>query len=57
VVTKRYDAREWTLEEAQLAAPPKQWLSVERWRREKPTGGYTLVCAHAGGLQKEVSGE
>ncbi|KAL1404898.1 hypothetical protein Q8F55_008509 [Vanrija albida] len=52
-VRDRYDAKLWDLEEAAAVAPPKQWLSVERWRRIKPVGGYTLVCAHAGGLQKE----
>lgn len=52
---KRYDAKEWSLEEARAAQPCKQWISVERWRRETPLGGYTLVCNHASGLQKEVS--
>lgn len=55
LVRDRYDAHAWSLEEAQAAAPPKQWISVERWAREGPVGGYTLVCTHAGGLQKEVS--
>lgn len=55
-VRGRYDAKVWDLEEAAAAAPPKQWISVERWRRLKPVGGYTMVFAHAGGFQKEVSG-
>jgi hypothetical protein len=54
-VRGRYDAKYWSIEEAQAKRPPKQWVSMERWRRIEPTGGYTLLCAHAGGLQKEVS--
>jgi len=55
VVQKRYDAREWTLDEAREARPLKQWLGVERWRRTSASGaGYTIVCTHAGGLIKEV---
>lgn len=56
LVRERYDAKDWSLDEAKAANPRKQWLSVERWTRDEPTeGGYTLVCCHAGGLQKEVS--
>lgn len=55
LVRGRYDSHAWSLEEAKEAAPPRQWISVERWARKEPVGGYTLVCTHAGGLQKEVS--
>ncbi|EKC98389.1 hypothetical protein A1Q2_07403 [Trichosporon asahii var. asahii CBS 8904] len=53
LVRGRYDSHAWSLEEAKEAAPPRQWISVERWARKEPVGGYTLVCTHAGGLQKE----
>lgn len=55
-VKLREDAYEWTIEEAKAQAPKKgQWLCVERWRRDKPVGGATLVVTHANGLIKEVS--
>ncbi|KAL1412834.1 hypothetical protein Q8F55_000583 [Vanrija albida] len=49
----RTDATQWSLDEAKAAAPPGLWLAAERWRRDKPTGGVTLVCTHANGLHKE----
>lgn len=55
-ITRRFAAQEWDLEEARDSKQPAQWLSSERWRRDKPVpGGVTLVFAHANGLQKEVS--
>lgn len=54
------EATQWKPEEigqAQKVAGAGQWLSIERWRRLEPVeGGVTLVCAHANGLNKEVSG-
>lgn len=53
------EARQWKpeeIEEAKAQGGPVQWLSIERWRREKPVeGGVTLVFCHANGLNKEVS--
>lgn len=53
-VKQRYAAKHWSVEEAKAASPPGLWLAVERWKRDKPTGGHTLVLTHANGLQKEV---
>jgi hypothetical protein len=54
-VRQRYAAKHWSIEEALAANPRGHWISVERWRRDKPAGGYTLVLTHANGLQREVS--
>ncbi|TXT15861.1 hypothetical protein VHUM_00364 [Vanrija humicola] len=54
LIRQRTEATEWSLDEAKAAAPPGLWLAAERWRRDKPTGGVTLVCTHANGLHKEV---
>ncbi|GMK55943.1 hypothetical protein CspeluHIS016_0209990 [Cutaneotrichosporon spelunceum] len=52
-VLARLDADEWNLEEALRAAPEGLFLSVERWTRDTPVGGHTLVCTHPNGTQKE----
>lgn len=52
----RYSAEEWTLEEARRVAPPGQFIAVERWYRNEPRGGSTLICTHANGTTKEVRG-
>lgn len=54
-VRQRFDAKEWDLEEAQKAAPSGLFLAAERWTRDKPQGGYTVLCSHANGMQKEAS--
>lgn len=47
---------ERTPEEGRDAGQPLLFQSVERWRRDKPSGrGKTLVFTHANGLPKEVS--
>lgn len=55
VAEARWGAHEWTVEEGLAAAPEGQFLAVERWRRDVPRGGRTVVCTHANGMQKEVS--
>jgi hypothetical protein len=50
----RWGGHEWSMEEAMAAAPKGLFVAVERWRRDKPRGGHTLVCSHANGMQKEV---
>ncbi|TXT15415.1 uncharacterized protein COLE_01608 [Cutaneotrichosporon oleaginosum] len=52
-VLARLDATEWTLEEGLQAAPAGLFMAVERWTRDKPVGGHTLVCTHPNGTQKE----
>lgn len=53
-VRKRFDAKQWTLDEARAAAPTGLFLAAERWQRDAPQGGYTILCSHANGMQKEV---
>lgn len=54
-IKRRFAAKEWDINEAKESTQPAQWLSSERWRRNKPvSGGVTLVFSHANGLQKEV---
>lgn len=57
LVTARYASpEERTPEEGRDAGQPLLFQSVERWRRDKPSGkGKTLVFTHANGLPKEVS--
>lgn len=55
VVLSRLDSTEWTLEEGVAAKPKGMFVAVERWTRDKPVGGHTLVCTHPNGTQKEVS--
>ncbi|BEI92585.1 uncharacterized protein CcaverHIS019_0502130 [Cutaneotrichosporon cavernicola] len=52
-VLARVDAYEWSLEEALRVKPDGLFLGVERWTRDKPVGGHTLVCTHPNGTQKE----
>jgi hypothetical protein len=54
-VVARLDASEWSLEEGLKAAPAGLFMAVERWTRDVPVGGHTLVCTHPNGTQKEVS--
>lgn len=51
----RLDGKEWSLEEAEKARPEGLFVAVERWKRDVPTGGHTIVCTHPNGTQKEVS--
>lgn len=50
----RFQAEEWSMENALSAAPKGLFLAVERWRRDDPRGGKTLVCTHPNSTQKEV---
>lgn len=45
-----------TADEAAASTQPHLWLGVERWTRDKPTGGITLIVTQANGLIKEVGG-
>ncbi|KAL1409319.1 hypothetical protein Q8F55_003300 [Vanrija albida] len=42
-----------TADEASASTQPHLWLGVERWSRDKPTGGVTLILTQANGLIKE----
>ncbi|TXT04287.1 hypothetical protein VHUM_04174 [Vanrija humicola] len=42
-----------TVEDASASTQPHLWLGVERWSRDKPTGGITLIVTQANGLIKE----
>lgn len=52
----RFHAEEWSIEDALAAAPKGLFIAAERWRRETPRGGKTLVCTHPNSTQKEVQG-
>ncbi|GMK58684.1 hypothetical protein CspeluHIS016_0601260 [Cutaneotrichosporon spelunceum] len=49
----RWLGHEWSMDEALAASPKGLFVAVERWRRDKPRGGHTVVCSHANGMQKE----
>lgn len=51
----RLQAEEWSIEDALTAAPAGLFIAAERWRRDKPSGGRTLICTHPNSTQKEVS--
>lgn len=53
-VLARLDAKEWTVEEGVKAHPEGLFLAVERWKRDVPVGGHTIICTHPNGTQKEV---
>lgn len=50
----RFQAEEWSLEDALAASPKGLFIGAERWRRDSPRGGKTLVCTHPNSTQKEV---
>lgn len=54
LTSRRKQAKYWGLEEALAANEQPLWISAERWRRDKPKGGLTLVFTHACGFNKEV---
>lgn len=51
----RFQAEEWSMEDALAAAPKGLFIAAERWQRDAPRGGKTLVCTHPNSTQKEVS--
>lgn len=53
-VLARLDASQWTLDQAAKDRPKGLFVAVERWSRDKPVAGHTLVCTHPNGTQKEV---
>lgn len=54
-VLARLDGQEWELEDGLKAQPQGLFMAVERWKRDVPVGGHTVVCTHPNGTQKEVS--
>lgn len=50
----RFQAEEWSAADALAEAPKGLFIAVERWRRDRPRGGKTLVCTHPNSTQKEV---
>lgn len=52
-VQARLESHEWTLEEGLAAQPKGMFVALERWKRDVPLGGHTIVCTHPNGTQKE----